>query len=732
MNGTGAALPRPDAQSKAAGRFAFLGDRDLGDCAWAAVVRSPHPHARVAAIDIGHLRAQPGVVAVFTPDDVPAARFNPALIPEDALLAQTADKPLLTRVARHVGDGVAVVVAQTRQTARTAARLARVAWEVLPAAITVSEALEQGLIAGRVTAGSEKAGSLLGTCPVVVGKTVTFDAAQHVCLEPHTCAAIPAGQGAELWTNAQCPGEIRRLVADVLGLDRGLLRVRKNDEGGGFGAKQDLFEEALVTWLALQLGRGVRLAYSRREEFMAGRVRSGGRISLRLGFDHSGAMIASDMHAVLNSGAYASHTPCVLMCLSGHMSACYPGAAHRFAGTAVRTNTVPAGAYRGYGVAEAAFAAEQLIDLAAAELGLSSLEIRARNVAAGRDGRGLQRCLEQLPVPPPPRREGRVAYGTGIAVAVKHSVTSGGSSDSSSALVLTEPGPKVTLITGTCDSGTGSSTALRQIVASQLGVPAEEVSVVEGDTGTGFTDLGSTAQRSVYIGGKAAAAAARQAADRILRSAARLTGHPVAALRLDWPSVRHARDGSVVADVDRLAQLAGEHQAVPSVRVGAQGPGASYAAVQVTVSVDCETGEVRLQSADAVTDCGQVINLQGARGQVIGGLVQGLGLACMDQWLPGAAGAGPADIAAHAVPGAADVPEINVRFLAATPGAPPTGLGELPIVPVAPAVANALAEATGVRCWHTPLRPADVWQVLQGGAVPCHGEPSTAPAGVPA
>ena len=628
------------------------------------------------------------------------------------MLARAAGRRLLTSVARYAGDGVAVVVAESLSAARDAARRMPVRWEVLPAILSIDEALARGGIAGKVSLGDERGTRLLDQCPVTVAQAFTFNAVQHVCLEPHACAAVPSAGGVELWTNAQCPSEVRRLVAGILGLDRQTVRVRKNDEGGGFGAKQDLYEEALVAWLAMRLGRPVRLTYTRREEFTAGRVRSAGRISLRMGFDHAGRMVATDMDAVLNSGAYVSHTPYVLNCLAGHLIAVYPRAVHRFVGTAVRTNTVPSGAYRGYGVAEAAFAVEQLMDMAADRLGLSPLEIRKRNVQRHPRRPGLTGCLEHLPPAPPlepPRQEGHLAYGTGIAVAAKHSVTS---DDSSRALVLVEPGPRVTLLTGTCDSGTGSSTALRQIVASELGVDASEVLVAEGDTGAGVTDLGSTAQRSVFVGGQAAQAAAAAAARRLLLASARMTGRDVADLSLRWPLVVLTRSGQPVADVSSAARAADAGRLTD---VRAAGRGASYAAVQAAVTVDRETGEIRVRSVHAVVDCGTVVNPQGARGQVAGGLVQGMGLACMDQWRPGPAGHEPPDILTHAVPTAADAPDIGVQFLPPGQDAPWGGLGELPVVPIGPAIANAVSNATGIRCRHTPMRPAETWRLLVHG-----------------
>jgi xanthine dehydrogenase molybdenum-binding subunit len=723
-----ARVPRRDAAAKAAGTFPFLGDRPIAGCLWAAVVRSPHPHAELLSLDTAALAAMPGVVAVFGAGDVPARRFNPAAVPADPELGPTADKRLLTRTARHVGDGVAVVVADSREHARRAARAPVARWRPLPALLGIDAALAAGAVLGSLSAGDRRVPALLARADLVVEDRYELAAAQHTCLEPHCCAAVPEPGGGriELWTNTQAPAEVRRLVASILGLPEARIRVRKADEGGGFGAKQDLYEEALVVWLARRLGRAVRLAYTRAEELTAGRVRHGGRIEVRLGFDRAGRLLAGDLTALLDAGAYASHSPYVLSCVAGHQLAAYPRAAHRFRGAALRTNTIPGGAYRGYGVAQACFAIEQAMDAAAGRLGIDPLELRRRNAATGADGRGLAACIERLrDARPGPRRgaggrlDGRLR-GTGVAVAVKHSVTSAEQPDAGLASVRLLPGPGVALATGTCDSGTGSSTALAQLVADELGCPVDAVAVEEGDSDRGPVDLGSTAQRSVFVGGHAAREAAARARAALLDHAARVGGVPAGDLALRWPLVVDRRSGEPVAALDDLVRH-GADEPRGEARVAAPGNGASYCALRVRVAVDPDTGQVAVEDAVMAVDCGTVVNRLGAEGQVTGGIVQGIGIALADRWVPGDGGGGPAGIVEHGVPRSTDAPRVEALFERARPGAPAppaAGLGELPIIPVAAAVANAVAAATGVRCRTLPLRPATVWAHLAPVAAP--------------
>jgi CO/xanthine dehydrogenase Mo-binding subunit len=221
-------------------------------------------------------------------------------------------------------------------------------------------------------------------------------------------------------------------------------------------------------------------------------------------------------------------------------------------------------------------------------------------------------------------------------------------------------------------------------------------------------DVGSTAQRSVFIGGEAARHAARQARMQILRAGGGQPGE----LMLSWPYLVD-REGRRVADLGTLAAEHPEGTIGGSATARVPGPGASYCALAADVSVDTETGQVRVDRVTAAVDCGRVVDPAGARGQVIGGIVQGVGLACLDEWVPDPDGRGPATILEHGAPSAGDAPALTVLFREADPGCQATGLGELPIVPVAAAVANAVAAATGVRFKAAPLRPAAVWRRLQ-------------------
>jgi CO/xanthine dehydrogenase Mo-binding subunit len=644
---------------------------------------------------------------------VPPARFNPAAVPAAPHVARTADKRLLTGTPRHVGDGVAVVVADHADHARRAVIDPPVRWEPRPAVLTADEALRAGRIVCRVRMADPGVDPLLAEAALVVDRSVTLDPVQHVCLEPHACAAIPEPDGSvTVWTNTQSPADIRRLVCAVLGLPTGLVRVRKVTEGGGFGAKQEMYEEALVGWLAARLNRPVRLAYTRDEEFVASRVRHGGRLRLRAGFDGSGRLLAGDLDALLDAGAYASHSPYVLSCVGGHLSAAYPGVRQRFHGCAVYTNTVPAGAYRGYGVAEAATLVEQAVDEAARALGRSPVAVRLASLRDTGAAARTRCCLDRLEsLPPLPTAAGgpHLLRGTGYAIAVKSSVTEP-SSDRSRATVRVDGAGAVTLATGTCDCGTGSSVALARIVADTLGMAEPAVTVLEGDTARVPADLGSSAQRSVFVGGQAAATAASALRDTLIARAATASGRDPAALALRWPGVVAPDTGDPVATVADLVDAEPGGELTASADRMPVGDGASVCALRVQVAVDPGTGEVRVEDATVVVDCGAVVHPLGAHGQVVGATAQGIGLALIDS-----AAGGAGSVLAHGVPRSMDVPPVRVVF-AGDGTAPPSGVGELAVVPVPAAIGNAVSDATGVRCDRFPLRPATVRAALGAGA----------------
>jgi CO/xanthine dehydrogenase Mo-binding subunit len=714
-------------REKVSGQISFLSEWNFPGALHAAVVRSPHPRARVVAVDLvaaGHL---PDVLAVHTGEELPGRLFNPAGEPPDEQLDQSADRRLLTDEAQHIGDGVAVVVATTREGARRAAAALTVDWELRPD----SQDLEDGCLVGEMAWG-EPVDEALSEAEVVLDRTYHTQAVQHMCLEPHTCAAVfePGRGHLVIWTNSQTPSDVRRITSEILGLPMTALHVRKVNEGGGFGAKQEIYEEPLVAWLALRHRRPVQLTYERAEEFTAGRCRHASRIRVRLGATREGRILALSLEARLDSGAYASHAPFVLgnvMCAAYYT---YPFASHCIRGEITRTNTLPGGAYRGYGTPQALFAVEQAVDELAVTVGRDPVEVRLANATGaahplfGEAPRRLARLLalgraragwdtELTPL-------AGLCRGRGVAVATMLNTTGAGPYEHTTALLRVNEDGTLTLVTGTVDCGTGSSAALAALAAGELGVDPRRVEVCEGDTTAALADLGSFSQRSIFVGGGAVLAAARRLRDLVVAEAAQQTEMPPDALRMIDGHVKDA-GGHLDVPLAQVARTAASRGAL--LAAGTYSPGASppsYAACFAEVSVDPATGAVLIDRLTAAVDCGRVLNHAAAYGQVAGATAQGVGYALYEDLRPPDRPP-PVTLEKHGVCLAGDLPDIAVVFLDEPDDAGPRGakgVGEVAIPPVAPAIANAVAAATGVRCLQLPLRPPAVWAALRARGRP--------------
>lgn len=748
----GQPLPRLDAVAKVTGCQPYLSDAVIPGALWAELVRSPHPHALVRSALLDDALRSSGVVAAFTADDMPMSRFNTAAAPPAVELTKFADRSLLTKEALFVGDGVAVVVAETRAQARRAAQLVNVTWEPLEPVFDPEESFRRGHVICRISRNDVSTAVALERSDIIVPLRCQTPAVQHVCLETHTCAALPTPmvRGVTVLSNTQAPSDVRRLCSDILGLPTNRIRVRKFPEGGGFGCKQEMYGEALASWLALRLKRPVRFQHSRRDEFRAATTRHAAIVDVRLGFRRDGTLLACDVAALLDAGAYASHSPYVIGDLCGEAPYTYPGASHTFHAAAVRTNKVPAGAYRGYGAPQANFAVEQAMDLAAQRLGIDAVELRLLNGASPeiRDplfGEAatdrLRHCLEAGTnafawEPAEARSESsdfrrvdtaeNLRRGSGVAVATMISATQKGPFDRTAATVRLDEDGTATLITATCDGGTGSSTVLAQVVAEELALRLEDVVVVEGDTALGLPGLGSFSQRSVFVGAGAARRAAAKARKQLLAAVSEFSNRSVGDLEISDGVIRDAGDSTFqlsVHDVCRKLSVA-ERQIVAMASYEPKSAGPTYAACFVDVVVDRSTGRVGVDRCLVAIDCGRVLNPLGATGQVQGGAVQGLGNALYEEYTLGPDGSGPASVLDHGVPGICDVPAIEAIFVDRSNTFGPygsSGLGEIPIVPVAAAVANAVADATGVRITELPMRPDRIWRALAAADQPMDG-----------
>ncbi|MEU7146445.1 molybdopterin cofactor-binding domain-containing protein [Streptomyces sp. NPDC045456] len=784
--------PAPGGREVVTGRARYTFDLDLDRDTGALsgllhmkLLRSPHAHARITAVDTRAALRVPGVHAVFTHHDAPDRRFSTAQHehPED----DPHDTRLLDDTVRHVGQRVAAVVADSEAAAEEGCRRVEVTYEVLPAVLTPEEAMLPG--APVVHAGGEGERSEAGpyvanvvgevhgetgdvargfaAADAVYEETFRTPRAQHASLETHGAvayfesaapASAPGAQGSDgqasrrlvVRTSTQVPYLVRRSLCSLLDLPPEAVRVVAGRVGGAFGGKQEMLVEDVVALAALRTGRPVKLEFTRAEQFHGATTRHPFTVRVKVGARRDGTLTALQLHVVSDTGAYGNHARTVLAHGCGDALALYRCPNKKADGFAVHTHTVPAGAFRGYGLGQVVFALESALDELARRLGVDPLLLRERNVVRpgdvletvvdGMDGvtdlrigsYGLDACLSRLreasasAEPDAPGARGlpgvpdashllnaRTAsnvpdvpavldvpdaptasnvpdvppgwlVGHGSAVSMIAAAGPGGHF-AEARITLTADGA-YELAVGSIESGSGTTTALRQIAAAELGTTSARITVRQADTDAVGHDTGAFGSAGTVVGGEAVLRAARSLAGLIRDRAARGGG-----------------DGPLTG----YGHCAGTPRTV------------AFNAHWFRVAVDPDSGEIRILRSVHVADAGTVINPMQCRGQVEGGVAQALGAALFeDVRLDGRGAVCTAAFREYRLPAFADVPRTEVYFTSTSDTIGPAGaksMSESPFNPVAPALANALRAATGVRFTRLPLARDRVWRELSRG-----------------
>ena len=744
----GRRVPRLESWDKVTGRARYTADLRPADALFATCLRSPYAHARVAYIDSSAAEQLPGVYAVVTHANAPEKRFNRAnKWPGDLdFLAQ--DETLLTSVARHVGDRIAVVAAVDEDAAREALSLIRVEFEVLPAVFHVSDATQPeaptvhegtGNVAARVSIETGDFAKALASADLIFEQRYTTHAANQCPIEPHVCFTVPDDHGRiTIFSSTQLPFTVQRAVANVLGLALDRVRLVKPEIGGGFGSKDELGLEALCTLLALRTGRAVYMEYTREEEFYHSH-RHPATIFLTTGVRRDGTIVARGAKVLENTGAYASMGPKVLKAGFYHWAGLYPCADMRFEGLCVYTNLPPSGAFRGYGNPQVTFAMESQMDEIAAAIGIDPVELRLKNAVRRGDRHplgftvescGLENCLKQgaewigfaeKRENPSAISEGDVQRGVGCACAIHVSGAQPSAPEVSSAVLRLEEDGTFTLLSGTAEIGTGTTTVLAQIAAEVLGIGVEGVHVVPVDTDQVPYDPGAYGSRTTFIAGGAAKLAAEDARHRLLDFVARDLDVPPQAVVCGRGRVYVASEpdrGLTFPEIARaFARSDGTHlvgEATYSPKQNAP----PFAAAFAEVTVDVGTGIIRVDRLVLAQDAGVVINPLMLEGQMEGGAYQGLGYAISEELVfdPDTGRILNPDLMDYRLPTPADMPELHTIIVETSDPSGPfgaKGAGEIPLVPIAPAVANAVFNATGVRIRDLPLTPERVLRALR-------------------
>jgi CO/xanthine dehydrogenase Mo-binding subunit len=725
----GERIRRPDAPDKVKGSALYIEDLDFTGSLWGAVLRSPHAHARIARLDVGRARTITGVRAVLTAKDIPGQNLIPMI---------QADWPVLAAdFVRHVGEGLALVAAETREAMAEALHSIAVEYEPLPALLDMEEALRAGEVIShwKVRRG-ETAAAMLRSDLVVVEGTYRTPYQEHAYIEPNGMIAVPDGQGGVVvYGSMQCPFYVQKAVASALGLDLARARIVQTVTGGGFGGKEDAPSApgAQVALLAQATGRPVRMILSREEDMAVMSKRHPGRVHMRTAATREGQLVAAEVDYLLDGGAYATLSPVVLFRGTVHACGPYRVPNVKVDSRVVRTHKVPCGAFRGFGEPQVVFACESQMDVLAERLGMDPLVLRLKNALAEGDETitghkltasvGFGDVLDKVAASSDWTRKraeyekdsglvrrgiGIAAcyYGVGLGAMGKHLNPAGAS-------VVVSADGSVTVAVGTTEIGQGMITVLSQIAAEALGCPVEVVRVMEADTSR-VPDSGPTvASRTTVMSGNAI----RDAAAKI-----RAAMEPVIAdSGLGWRQ-------AVALCVQKQVGLAAHGWAVPPATTFdlATGQGEAYicysfSANVVEVEVDEETGQTRVLNVHSGHDTGKVINPTTGEGQIEGGVVQGLGYALVEEHVLKDGRIVNDQFSTYIIPTSLDVPEIrSILVEHPYPWGPygAKGLGETPIIAVAPAVTAAIHHAVGVRLDEIPATPERVWAALQAALEP--------------
>ena len=709
------------------------------------LLRSPHANAMVKAIDTSKAKKVPGVVDVYTWEDVPDQRFSNAgqTYPETSPY----DRLIIDRHVRFVGDVVAIVAAENEKAAQTALSRIKVEYDVLEPVLDFRTAKDNPVLVHPednwhmlCDLGGDNARNLVGTtsdaggdieavladCDVVLERTYHTKAYNQAMMETfRTFTQLDRYGRLHVISSTQIVYHVRRILSHALGIPKSRIRVEKPRIGGGFGAKQTAVCEVYPAFVTMKTGRPALCVFSRKESQTCGSPRHEMEVKVRLGANNDGRIRALGVTTLSNSGAYGEHGWATVG-LTGHKSIpLYTGSleAFKFDANVVYTNMQPSGAYRGFGATQGQFAVESAVNELAAKLGRDPVELREQNMV--REGMAmpayfgevanacaLDRCMqhcsdmfgwkEKFPVRDMGNGKVRAA---GVAMSMQGSGISG--IDVGSVTVKLNDDGGYMLLIAAADMGTGCDTILAQMVAEHMECPVDAVSVFGADTDASPYDSGSYASSTTYVTGMAVEKACTQLKESLCAIVAEELGCDAAELRFEGGCVRHEATGRTVSLPEIAAKSQCNCRLAPEATAQHSSPVSPppYMVGMVEIELDRETGVVEVLDYAAVVDCGIPINPALARIQVEGGIVQGIGHTLMEDVTRTPKGAiRESSLFTYRLPTRLDTGRINVEFEHSYEPTGPFGaksIGEIVINTPAPALAQAIYRATGV--WHREL-----------------------------
>lgn len=737
----GRPLPRQDALAKVAGKARYVDDLALPGMVHGKALRSPHPHARIRSINTAKARACPGVVAVLTAQDIPGANSIGPIIKDQPVLCSD--------VVRYVGDPVALVAAETEAAAEAALARIEVDYEILEPVLDPLRALERdapavqpnGNIGSHFKVRRGDVQKAFSEAAVVIQRRFFTPRIEHAYMEPEAALAAADGEGGIIvYSSTQYAHRDREEVSRMLGLPQSRVRVRQMTTGGGFGGKLSPHAQCYAALLAWKSGRPVKLRYRRDESLIASYKRHPYVTDMKLAAGRDGKIVAIEATFVGDTGAYLLEGRAVITKSVTHVAGPYFIPNIKADGYAVYTNTVPCGAFRGYGVPQAAFALESLMDELAGRLAIDPIELRIRNgldttcpTSTGQILRAsvpfkqmlgrakvaaesLRPLLKQAP-------EGRRrAIGVGCST---RSIGSIRTPSRSTAIVSLHRDGSVTVACGSVDIGQGSDIMMAQVAAEELGASVERVEVISNDTAIAPDCESTSASRVTYVSGNAVRMAAAKVRARVLGLAAQDLGCAPGDLKLMDGVVLYREQGM------SLAQLFAKHtfhiitdiaEFIPNTspldpETGQGSPAGTYSfSVHLAlVEVDQGTGQARVLRYITFSDAGRTINPMTAAGQVHGGVAMGIGYALMEQ-LHLDQGVTNSSFATYLIPTALDIPqEVPVEFVEDPEPTGPfgaKGFAEGSLDPAAAAIANAVSNAIGIRIERLPMTGERIYELL--------------------
>ena len=731
---------RPDAVEKVTGEAIYTDDLVFDGMLYAKVRRAMIPHGFLTKLDLSKARALPGVVAILTAEDIPAARTHGLVIYDWPVMVGIGER------VRYVGDALAIIAAETQEIAEQAAALIEAEFDLQPVITNPVQARQDGvpqihengnlLKHIKVRKGDMEQG--FAESDVILEHTFHTAITDHAFLEPECSIGVPLPDGRmEIYVGSQIPYQDREQVARVMGWPQERVRVVGQLMGGGFGGKEDVMGQIHVAMLANVTGRPVKLLFDRHESLLVHPKRHATRIRIKLGARKDGRLVAMETELYGDTGAYASLGEKVMTRATTHSAGPYDIPYVRADCYAMYTNNPPAGAFRGFGVTQSAFAVESMMDKLAERLKVDPVELRRMNALhvgsitntgqVLRESVGLMECLDKVdadmrrynPDPFQPVVDAanpNLIRAWGYAAAYKNTGLGGGAPDISGADVELYADGTFQVRSSAAELGQGLVTVMRLVVAEEMSVPPEQVRVLVMDTDLSPNGGPTTASRQTFVTGNASRYAAKTLRDQITASMAEKFDVRPEQIRFEdgivhvnGHSMTYAEIYKEMTDSGQQPRVRYMYEAPKTQPLGTGGDmhfAFSFGVQAAEVEVNKVTGEVRVLKVISANDVGMAVNPLGLQGQVEGGVMMGLGNCLTEEFIVENGYVVTDHLARYRIPGIMLTPEITSIIVEHPVEAGPygaKGVGEISSIPTTPAITNAIYNAVGVRVDKLPV-----------------------------